>query len=89
MGQSWAAGKESALPLKADMLCGSEKSPLCAKVPGKLFLVVANTTNLVTDLRVTDGLLKHLACGMARPDVGGGDIDLDMHVTVEGNAIMV
>jgi len=26
----WAAGKESALPLKADMLCGGEKSPLRA-----------------------------------------------------------
>src|SRR6185369_4509959 len=27
----WAARKESALPPKADMLCGGEKSPLCAR----------------------------------------------------------
>src|SRR5262245_34114762 len=37
----------------------------------KLFLVVADTTDLVTDLRVEEGLLEHLACGMAREPVDG------------------
>src|SRR5262245_8950353 len=40
-------------------------------VLGELFLVVADTTNLVTGLRVEDGLLEHLACGMAREPVAG------------------
>src|SRR5262245_26942314 len=37
----------------------------------ELFLIVADTTNLVTGLRVEDRLLAHLACRMARPPVGG------------------
>jgi hypothetical protein len=40
-------------------------------VPGKLFLVVADTTNLVTGLRVKGGLLERLVCARARPPVGG------------------
>src|SRR5262249_984087 len=39
--------------------------------PAELFLVVADTTDLVTGLRVEEGLLEHLACGMAREPVGG------------------
>src|SRR5262245_15253724 len=35
------------------------------------FLVVADTTNLVTGLRVEDGLLEHLTCAMAGVPVGG------------------
>src|SRR4029450_385634 len=38
---------------------------------GHSILVVADTTDLVTDLCVEEGLLEHLACRMARPPVGG------------------
>src|SRR5262245_36341740 len=40
-------------------------------MPGKLFLVVADSTNLVTDLRVEDLLLEGLVRAGARPPVGG------------------
>ena len=36
----------------------------------QLFLVITDTTNLVTDLRVEGGLLENLACGTAWPPVG-------------------
>jgi hypothetical protein len=35
---------------------GIRKPPHADKVPGKLFLVVADTTNLITDLRVEEEL---------------------------------
>ena len=38
---------------------------------GKLFLVVADTTNLVTDLRVEGLLLEGLVCAGSRPPAGG------------------
>ena len=37
----------------------------------KLFLVVADTTNLITDLCVEGGLFERLVCARARPPVGG------------------
>src|SRR5215831_11921707 len=48
---------------------------LCAisghKLSGKLFLVVADTTNLVTDLRVEGLLLEGLVRAGSRPPVSG------------------
>ena len=38
---------------------------------GKLFLVEANTTNLVTNLCVEGGLFERLVCARARPPVSG------------------
>jgi hypothetical protein len=38
---------------------------------GKLFLVEADTTNLVTNLCVEGGLFERLVCARARPPVGG------------------
>src|SRR5262245_36231179 len=40
-------------------------------MPGKLFLVVADSTNLVTDLRVEDLLLEGLVRAGSRPPVAG------------------
>ena len=40
-------------------------------MPGKLFFVVADTTNLVTDLRVESLLLEGLVRAGSRPPVGG------------------
>ena len=40
-------------------------------MPGKLFLVVADTTNLVTDLRIEGLLLEGLVRAGSRPPVGG------------------
>ena len=40
-------------------------------MPGKLFLVVADSTNLVTDLRVEDPLLEGLVRARSRPPVAG------------------
>ena len=37
----------------------------------KLFLVEADTTNLVTNLRIEGGLFERLVCARARPPVGG------------------
>jgi hypothetical protein len=49
----------------------SEKCHERTYVPGESFLVVADSTNLVTDLRVEDSLLQRLLCARARPPVGG------------------
>ena len=40
-------------------------------MPGKLFLVVPDTTDLVTDLRVESLLLEGLVLAGSRPPVGG------------------
>ena len=49
-------------------------SPKCHKptyVPGELFLVVADTANLISDLRVQGSLLQRLVCARAQRPVGG------------------
>jgi hypothetical protein len=46
-------------------------SPVGAMNAGKLFLVVADTTNLVTDLRVESLLLEGLVRARSWPPVGG------------------
>src|SRR5262245_45466123 len=38
---------------------------------GRLILVVADSTNLVADLRIEDGFLQRLVCARARPPVSG------------------
>ena len=40
-------------------------------MPGKLFLVVADATDLVTDLRVESLLLEGLVLAGSRPPIGG------------------
>ena len=46
-------------------------SPVGAMNAGKLFLVVADTTNLVTDLRVESLLLEGLVRARSWPPIGG------------------
>src|SRR5262245_49828117 len=49
-------------------------SAMCRKrtyVPGELFLIVADTANLISNLRIQGNLLQRLVCARARPPVGG------------------
>src|SRR5262245_51160892 len=44
---------------------------MCHKRRCELFLIVADTANLISNLRIQGNLLQRLVCARARPPVGG------------------